>query len=111
MKELYGIIQILVLWKSQCELIQLDVTFQSYPIPYYVITPKKEEVRNLLVSICISASHVAFNSVRLETQYMIMGQAAGVAASLAIDNNVPVQNVDIQQLTKILLNQGAILNL
>ena len=42
---------------------------------------------------------------------MIMGQAAGVAASLAIDNNVPVQNVDIQQLTKILLNQGAILNL
>ncbi len=87
------------------------IPYQSYPIPYYVITPKKSEVRNLLVSICISASHVGFNSIRLETQYMILGQAAGVAASLAIDNNVPVQNIEIQQLTKILASQGAVLNL
>ncbi|WP_439481374.1 FAD-dependent oxidoreductase [Cyclobacterium plantarum] len=64
-----------------------------YPISYRSIVPKKSEAKNLLVPVCLSASHIAFGSIRMEPVFMVLGQSAGMAASLAIDANSSVQDV------------------
>jgi type IV secretory pathway ATPase VirB11/archaellum biosynthesis ATPase len=74
-----------------------------------MLVPRKGEVQNLLVPVCFSASHVAYSTLRMEPQYMILGQAAGVAAALAIQTGHTVQDIDTKELTRILLRQGAIL--
>lgn len=61
-----------------------------YPISYRAITPQRNECSNLLVTACLSASHIAFGSIRMEPVFMALGQAAGIAASLATDG---VQNL------------------
>ena len=71
--------------------------------------PKRAEAENLLVPVAFSASHVAYSSVRMEPQYMILGQAAGDAAKLAIENNVSVQSIDPAARTAKLRKQGAIM--
>jgi len=80
-----------------------------YSISYGSIIPKKEECTNLLVPVCVSASHIAYGSIRMEPVFMILGQSAAVAANLAIDNNVPVQDVKYEELKEKLLNKGQIL--
>jgi lysophospholipase L1-like esterase len=71
---------------------------QPYGISYRALTPKRDECENLLVPVCCSASHVAYGSIRMEPVYMILGQAAGTAAALAIDSGSAVQSVNYDQL-------------
>ncbi len=86
----------------------MQVAVKPYQIPYRVMLPNRAETENLLVPVCFSASHVAYSSLRMEPQYMIMGHAAGVAAYLAIKGRVPVQAIPISELQKILLSQAAV---
>ena len=89
----------------------VQVPVQPYEISFRAILPKQSETDNLLVPVCLSASHVAYSSVRMEPQYMIIGQAAGVAASMAIQTGSPVQKLDVTELQRHLRKQGAILHL
>jgi hypothetical protein len=76
---------------------------KPYPIAYRSIVPKKEECTNLLVPLCLSASHVAYGSIRMEPVFMILGQSAGTAAWIAIEDDVSVQDVDYSKLRKRLI--------
>ena len=72
----------------------------SYKIPYEAIVPRKGECDNLIVPVCVSASHIAFTSLRMEPVWMVLGESAGVAAAMAIDAKVPVQDVPYQGLRR-----------
>ena len=74
-----------------------------YRIPYRAIRPRKAECRNLLAPVCVSASHIAMTSIRMEPVWMILGESAGAAASLALRANVAVQDVDYRTLRRKLL--------
>ncbi|MGH7528815.1 MAG: FAD-dependent oxidoreductase, partial [Gemmatimonadales bacterium] len=76
------------------------VTVEPYPIAYRALVPKRAEVTNLLVPVALSASHIAFGSIRMEPVYMVLGQVSGVAASLAIDRGTIVQDVDVTALQR-----------
>jgi hypothetical protein len=89
----------------------VQVPVQPYEIAYRSITPKRAEVENLLVPVCLSATHAAYSSVRMEPQYMIIGQAAGVAASLAVQTRKPVQDISISTLQQRLRQHNAVLHL
>jgi hypothetical protein len=67
----------------------MQVAVKPYQIPYRIMLPRKGEAANVLVPVAFSASHVAYSSVRMEPQYMMLGQAAGVAAKLAISSGQP----------------------
>jgi hypothetical protein len=88
-----------------------QVRVRPYAIPYRSLTPKSAECENLLVPVCVSASHVAYGTVRMEPVYMVLGQAAGVAASLAVDGKVSVQKVPLKKLLARLKAQKAVLSL
>lgn len=80
-----------------------------YKIPYRSITPKKEECGNLLVPVCCSASHVAMTSIRMEPVWMMLGESAGVAASMAIRSRSAVQEIGDLALREKLRERGQIL--
>ena len=83
---------------------------KPYRISYRAIRPKKSECVNLLVPTVISSTHPAFGSSRMEPVFMILGQSAGAAASLAIDGGLAVQDVDYAKLRAILLKEGQLLD-
>lgn len=87
----------------------LSVPVPPYGIPYRSLLPRYSECDNLLVPVCLSASHVAFASVRMEPQYMLLGHAAGVAAALAIRDEVAVHLVNTRELRDRLREQGQVL--
>jgi Pyruvate/2-oxoglutarate dehydrogenase complex, dihydrolipoamide dehydrogenase (E3) component, and related enzymes len=76
--------------------------FPPFPISYRAIVPKRGEAGNLLVPVCLSASHIAFGSIRMEPVFMVLGQSAAIAACIALDQDVAVQDVDVQQIKSIL---------
>ena len=79
---------------------------KPYPISYRSIVPKKDECKNLLVPVCLSSTHVAYGSIRMEPVFMILGQSAGMAASIASRKNIPVQDVNYETLKQHLLDAG-----
>ena len=76
---------------------------EPYEISYGALVPKQEACENLLVPVCVSSSHIAFGSIRMEPVFMILGQSAATAAVLAIENDVAVQEVDYETLKRQLL--------
>ncbi|MGO4595673.1 FAD-dependent oxidoreductase [Leifsonia sp. 2TAF2] len=84
----------------------LSVPVPLYGIPYSTLLPRRQDAGNLLVPVCLSASAVAFASVRMEPQYMMLGQAAGVAAALAVDSGRALHDLDRDVLTERLRDSG-----
>ena len=80
-----------------------------YAVSYGSIIPQKEECANLLVPVCVSSSHIAFGSIRMEPVFMILGQSAAVAANLAIDKTIPVQDIPYEELKTALEKRKQIL--
>ena len=80
-----------------------------YQIAYGSLTPKKGEIENLLVPVCVSSTHIAFGSIRMEPVFMILGQSAATAAAMAIDNNLAVQDVPYAKLRERLLQDKQVL--
>jgi hypothetical protein len=85
--------------------------FPPYPISYRAIVPKAKECTNLLVPVSLSASHIAFGSIRMEPVFMILGQSAAIAAVHAIDKKTTVQDVNYEALRAELLKQNQVLQL
>ena len=88
----------------------IDLSKHPYEIPYRAIVPKPQEAENLLVPVCLSASHVAMCTIRMEPVYMILGEAAGQAALLALQEKTPVQRIDTQALMQALAAHGGVLS-
>jgi hypothetical protein len=83
--------------------------FKPYPISYRAIIPKADECENLLVPVCLSSSHIAYGSIRMEPVFMILGQSAAAAAAMAIDDGVAVQRISYEKLGARLLEERQIL--
>jgi hypothetical protein len=83
--------------------------FPPYPISYRAIVPKAAECENLLVPICLSATHIAYGSIRMEPVFMILGQSAATAAVLSLDANCPLQKLNYQILRPCLLKDKQLL--
>jgi hypothetical protein len=84
---------------------------QPYQIDYGMIVPKADQCENLLVPVCLSASHIAYGSIRMEPVFMILGQSAATAAALSIDSGTTVQKLDTQKLAARLEADGQVLRL
>jgi len=80
-----------------------------YAISFGSLVPKKAECSNLLVPVCVSSSHIAFGSIRMEPVFMILGQSAAAAAVLAIEEGTAVQDVNYERLKAVLKKKGQIL--
>jgi hypothetical protein len=83
--------------------------FPPYAISYGSLTPKREECENLLVPVCLSSSHIAFGSIRMEPVFMVLGQSAATAAMQAIEADVPVQTIKYDTLKEKLLADRQVL--
>ncbi|MCW1736036.1 FAD-dependent oxidoreductase [Anaerorudis cellulosivorans] len=84
---------------------------EPYEIAYGSLVPKKEECSNLLVPVCVSASHIAYGSIRMEPVFMILGQSAAAAACLSIDEKTAVQDVSYEKLRELLIEKGQVLTI
>lgn len=88
----------------------VQIPTKPYPISARSIFPKKAECSNLLIPVCMSASHIAYGSIRMEPVFMVLGQSASELACLAIDHRQSVQDVPYAALQKRLLEVGQVLD-
>ncbi len=84
---------------------------RPYPISFKALRPKAEECTNLLVPVCLSATHIAYGSIRMEPVFMVLGQSSATAAAQAIDEKVTVQKIDYTKLKAALLKNQQVLEL
>jgi hypothetical protein len=87
----------------------IQVPVSPYPIAYRSIRPRKAECENLLVPVCLAASHIAYGSIRMEPVFMVLGQSAATAASQALEDQVAVQDIDYAKLKVRLLQDQQVL--
>jgi FAD-dependent oxidoreductase family protein len=87
----------------------VQIGVSPYPIAYRSIRPQKSECENLLVPVCLAASHIAYGSIRMEPVFMVLGQSSATAACLAIDAKSSVQDIDLAVFKKRLLDEGQVL--
>jgi hypothetical protein len=85
------------------------LSVKPYSISYHSIVPKTLECSNLLVPVCLSASHIAYGSIRMEPVFMVLGQSAATAAVMALDGGISVQQIDYTQLAERLKLDGQVL--
>jgi len=78
--------------------VQVWTGVAPYPISYRCMLPKKGECTNLVVPVCVSASHIAYGSIRMEPVFMMMGEAAGMAAAMADEGQKPLHEIDVPTL-------------
>jgi hypothetical protein len=88
----------------------VQVRVRPYPVSYRSIRPRAAECANLLVPVCLSASHIAYGSIRMEPVFMVLGQSAATAAVHAIEQGVRVQDIDPAKLKARLLADGQVLD-
>ncbi len=88
----------------------VQVGSKPYPVSYRSIRPRASECTNLLVPVCLSASHIAYGSIRMEPVFMVMGQSAAIAAGLAIEAGTSVQDVPYPRLKERLLAVNQVLD-
>ena len=88
----------------------VQVGVRPYPVSYRSIRPKAEECTNLLVPICLSASHIAYGSIRMEPVFMVLGQSSATAAVHAIEQGVDIQKIDYAKLKERMLADGQVLD-
>lgn len=77
--------------------------FPPYPISYRSLIPERSECKNLFVPVCLSATHIAYGSIRMEPVFMVLGQSSATAAVQAIDRQVSIQDVDVKAVQNKLL--------
>ena len=88
----------------------VQVGTRPYPVSYRSIRPKADECTNLLVPVCLAASHIAYGSIRMEPVFMVIGQSAATAAAHAVDEGVDVQKIDYTKLKARLEKDGQMLD-
>jgi hypothetical protein len=88
----------------------VQVGSRPYPVSYRSITPKAAECTNLLVPVCLSASHIAYGSIRMEPVFMVLGQSAATAAIHAIEQGTTIQGIDYAKLKERLLKDDQMLD-
>jgi hypothetical protein len=88
----------------------VQVGVRPYPVSFRSIRPKAEQCTNLLVPVCLSASHISYGSIRMEPVFMVLGQSAATAAVHAIEQGVDVQKIDAAKLKERLLADGQVLD-
>ncbi|HUR59419.1 MAG TPA: FAD-dependent oxidoreductase, partial [Opitutaceae bacterium] len=88
----------------------IQVRVSPYPVSVRSIRPKAQECTNLLVPVCLSASHIAYGSIRMEPVFMVLGQSAATVAVHALEQGVDIQRVDPRKLEERLLQDGQVLD-
>ncbi len=88
----------------------VQVRVRPYPISYRSLRPKAAECTNLLVPVCLAASHIAYGSIRMEPVFMVLGQSAATAAVHALEQGVAIQRIDDAKLKARLLQDGQVLD-
>tara|TARA_R110002073_G_C9153045_1_gene553758 strand:- start:139 stop:606 length:468 start_codon:yes stop_codon:yes gene_type:complete len=91
--------------------VENDGTWKPFKISFQATVPKKDECINVLTPTCLSSSYVGYGSIRIVPTFMIMGQSVGAAATIAVNENLDVQDIPFPELEKVLLSQNQLLAL